>query len=89
MHGLLHMSQANGLGRSTGGVTVPDVPVPGSVQATAEGRHFDFRTYLAYAGPGLLVATAYADPGSIEAALASGTFFGMTCTLIKDLSKPV
>jgi hypothetical protein len=51
-------------------LAVPEV-VPGAVQPG-----FSSAAYVAYAGPGLLVAAAYVDPGSIEAALASGTFFG-------------
>jgi hypothetical protein len=51
-------------------LAVPQV-VPGAVQPG-----FSSATYVAYAGPGLLVAASYVDPGSLEAALVSGTFFG-------------
>lgn len=57
-------------------LAVPEV-VPGAVQPG-----FSSAAYVAYAGPGLLVAAAYVDPGSIEAALASGTFFGETPTCV-------
>mmetsp|Transcript_49806 Transcript_49806/g.95192 ORF Transcript_49806/g.95192 Transcript_49806/m.95192 type:complete len:662 (-) Transcript_49806:364-2349(-) len=57
------------------GVPVPDVPIPGTMQEE-EAPHFSLVAYFAYAGPGLLVAAAYTDPGSVETALAAGTFFG-------------
>lgn len=73
---LVRGEQANNeRSHSHDGVPVPDVPIPGTMQEE-EAPHFSLVAYFAYAGPGLLVAAAYTDPGSVETALAAGTFFG-------------
>eukprot|EP00240_Pyramimonas_obovata_P006347 CAMPEP_0118952278 /NCGR_PEP_ID=MMETSP1169-20130426/54570_1 /TAXON_ID=36882 /ORGANISM="Pyramimonas obovata, Strain CCMP722" /LENGTH=304 /DNA_ID=CAMNT_0006899487 /DNA_START=180 /DNA_END=1091 /DNA_ORIENTATION=- len=56
---------------SDGKVAVPDV-IPGSLKTGT----FEWDAFLCYAGPGLLICSAYIDPGNIEAALATGNFFG-------------
>src|SRR5438552_8525107 len=56
-------------------LTAPSIPeVHASIQVP-KGKEF-WRILLAYAGPGLLVAVGYMDPGNWATDLAGGTQFG-------------
>ncbi|HTU26455.1 MAG TPA: Nramp family divalent metal transporter [Pirellulales bacterium] len=57
-------------------VTVPSLP-EAFATIPVEGRHW-VRKLLAFAGPGLLVAVGYMDPGNWETDLAGGARFGYT-----------
>lgn len=45
-----------------------------------------FRRFLAFAGPGYLVATGYMDPGNWATAIAGGSAFGYTLLSVALLS---
>jgi manganese transport protein len=56
----------------------------GSVHVPRTGS--SLRRFLAFAGPGYLVATGYMDPGNWATALAGGSRFGMALLFIAVLS---
>jgi manganese transport protein len=65
--------------------TAPSLgPAQGSVRIPHGGSFF--RRFLAFAGPGYLVATGYMDPGNWATALAGGSKFGTALLYVAVLS---
>jgi manganese transport protein len=59
-------------------------PAHGSVKVPRGGSFF--RRFLAFAGPGYLVATGYMDPGNWATAIAGGSQFGTALLYVAVLS---